>query len=108
VGRREQDIETFSQPAGRSNGLFFTPAGQLIACADGKNELWSINIADKTHQVLLSKYQDRLFNGPTIAGLIPMAGSTSQIPITNGRTGIASKARWNNNKCIESKPMVLD
>src|SRR3954452_1704103 len=36
---------TFSdwlKPAGRSNGTFFDQAGNLIACADEKNELWSI------------------------------------------------------------------
>src|SRR5688500_3040963 len=30
------------KPAGRSNGTFFDKAGNLIACADEKNELWSI------------------------------------------------------------------
>src|SRR6266850_2399878 len=31
------------KPAGRSNGTFFDNAGNLIACADEKNELWSIS-----------------------------------------------------------------
>lgn len=57
-------VETWMQPAGRSNGLFFTPDGKLIACADGKNELWSINVADKSHQVIVGKWHDKLFNGP--------------------------------------------
>lgn len=57
---------TFSdwlKPAGRSNGMRFDKAGNLLACADGKNELWSIS-PDKTVTVLLSSYQDKLLNGP--------------------------------------------
>src|SRR5215475_13228774 len=30
------------KPAGRSNGTYFDSAGNLVACADEKNELWSI------------------------------------------------------------------
>src|ERR1043165_5991432 len=30
------------KPAGRCNGTYFDSAGNLIACADEKNELWSI------------------------------------------------------------------
>ena len=33
-------LSTFMKPAGRSNGLFFDRKGNLIACADEKNELW--------------------------------------------------------------------
>src|ERR1044071_6918214 len=33
-------LSTFLQPCGRSNGLCFDPKGNLIACADEKNELW--------------------------------------------------------------------
>ncbi len=57
-------VETWMQPAGRSNGLFFAPSGELIACADGKNELWAINVADKTHRVIVGSWQGKLFNGP--------------------------------------------
>lgn len=56
-------IETWLQPAGRSNGLFFDHQGNLLACADGKNELWKIS-DDKTHEVLLKGYEGKLFNGP--------------------------------------------
>src|SRR3954471_12198182 len=31
------------KPAGRSNGTYFDKDGNLIACADEKNELWSIS-----------------------------------------------------------------
>ena len=36
-------LSTFLQPAGRSNGMCFDKKGNLIACADEKNELWSID-----------------------------------------------------------------
>ncbi|MDV6032261.1 MAG: SMP-30/gluconolactonase/LRE family protein [Phycisphaera sp. RhM] len=51
-------------PCGRSNGLYFVAPGQLIACADGNNELWRINIKDKTHQVLVGQHDGVRFNGP--------------------------------------------
>lgn len=55
--------EVWLEPAGRSNGLFFDTQGDLIACADGKNELWRIK-SDKSHQVLLTGFEAKLFNGP--------------------------------------------
>src|SRR3954468_3614469 len=51
------------KPAGRSNGLYFDPAGNLIACADEKNELWSIS-PEKKVTVLLSELGGKLLNGP--------------------------------------------
>ncbi len=56
-------LETWLQPSGRSNGLFFDRDGALIACADNKNELWKIK-ADKSHEVLASEFEGKLFNGP--------------------------------------------
>ncbi|QDV27469.1 SMP-30/gluconolactonase/LRE family protein [Aureliella helgolandensis] len=56
-------VATWLQPCGRSNGLFFDQQGNLLACADGQNELWSIQ-HDKTHTVLLKGYEEKLFNGP--------------------------------------------
>ncbi len=61
---KTRTVETWLQPAGRSNGLFFTPSGRLIACADADNELWSINVADKSHDVILGKFDKKRFNGP--------------------------------------------
>jgi len=56
-------IETWLEPSGRSNGLFFDRQGNLIACADNKNELWKIK-PDKSHEVLASGFDGKLFNGP--------------------------------------------
>src|SRR5256714_14231826 len=49
------------KPAGRSNGTYFDKAGNLIACADEKNELWSI-APDKKVTVLLTEFDGKLLN----------------------------------------------
>src|SRR5437762_12685860 len=35
-------VSDWMKPCGRSNGTYFDKDGNLIACADEKNELWSI------------------------------------------------------------------
>ena len=40
-----RQVLDFMKPCGRSNGLCFDSDGNLIACADEKNELWSIDLA---------------------------------------------------------------
>lgn len=56
-------LKTFLKPAGRSNGTYFDRHGNLIACADEKNELWSITPDGKV-TVLLKDYKGKLLNGP--------------------------------------------
>ena len=56
-------LSTFLQPSGRANGLCFDHQGNLIACADEKNELWSIS-PDGQITVLVKDYQGKLLNGP--------------------------------------------
>ncbi|MDB6020881.1 MAG: hypothetical protein JWQ04_738 [Pedosphaera sp.] len=51
------------KPAGRSNGTRFDKRGNLIACADEKNELWSIS-PDKKITVLTSDFGGKFLNGP--------------------------------------------
>jgi gluconolactonase len=51
------------KPAGRSNGTYFDKAGNLLACADEKNELWSIS-PDKKVTVLIGDLDGKLLNGP--------------------------------------------
>jgi gluconolactonase len=51
------------KPAGRANGLYFDAKGNLLACADGKNQLWSI-APDKTVTVLVKDFAGNLLNGP--------------------------------------------
>ncbi|HEY7120721.1 MAG TPA: SMP-30/gluconolactonase/LRE family protein [Tepidisphaeraceae bacterium] len=53
------------KPCGRSNGLCVSNDGRsLIACADEKNELWSIDLASKRQTVLVKEYKGKLLNGP--------------------------------------------
>ena len=66
-------LSTFLQPAGRANGMYFDAKGSLIACADGKNELWSI-APDKTVTVLIKDYQGKYFNGPNDVWVAPNGG----------------------------------
>lgn len=56
-------LSAFMQPAGRSNGMYFDAKGNLIACADEKNELWSI-APDGEVTVLLKEHGGRPLNGP--------------------------------------------
>ena len=56
-------ISTFLQPCGRANGMYFDRKGNLLACADEKNELWSITPSGKI-TVLVKEYQGKLLNGP--------------------------------------------
>lgn len=56
-------LSVFMENAGRSNGLYFDPKGNLLTCADEKNELWSISPKGKV-TVLLSSFEGKRFNGP--------------------------------------------
>lgn len=68
------EITTFMQPAGRSNGLCFGPDGKLWACADGKNELWVINMTTRKPAVVVKGYGDKLLNGPNDVWVRPDGG----------------------------------
>ncbi len=57
------EITTFMQPCGRSNGLFFDHDGNLLACADEKNELWSITPEGEV-TVLVKDFEGKKLNGP--------------------------------------------
>ena len=56
-------LTTFLQPAGRSNGMYFDRDGSLIACADEKNELWSIG-KDGKARVIWKEHEHKKLNGP--------------------------------------------
>ncbi len=69
----EGKLTTFLEPAGRANGLCFDKAGNLWACADGKNELWRIDSARKI-EVVLKDYKGKLMNGPNDVWIRPDGG----------------------------------
>ncbi|HRZ07709.1 MAG TPA: SMP-30/gluconolactonase/LRE family protein, partial [Candidatus Competibacteraceae bacterium] len=54
-------------------GLCFDHQGNLIACADEKNELWSIS-PDGQITVLVKDYQGKLLNGPNDLWVRPDGG----------------------------------
>lgn len=56
-------LSLFMDKTGRSNGLYIDKKGNIIACADEKNELWSIS-PDKKVKVLMTGYQNQKLNGP--------------------------------------------
>jgi gluconolactonase len=66
-------LSTFLTPCGRSNGLCFDARGNLWACADEHNQLWSIDPAGKA-TVVVKDYQGKLLNGPNDVWLRPDGG----------------------------------
>jgi gluconolactonase len=57
------ELILFMDSAGRSNGMYFDPAGRLVTCADEQEQLWSIG-PDRTVRVLLRDVGGRRLNGP--------------------------------------------
>ena len=66
----EGKLSTFLQPSGHANGMMFDAQGNLIACADERNELWSIT-PDKKSTVLVKDYQGKYLNGPNDVWVAP-------------------------------------
>ncbi|PWV56849.1 SMP-30/gluconolactonase/LRE family protein [Chitinophaga sp. S165] len=56
-------LSLFMDKTGRSNGLYFDAKGNLLSCADEKDELWSIS-PDKKVTVLLNSFEGKRLNGP--------------------------------------------
>jgi gluconolactonase len=54
--------------------MTFDEHGQLIACADEKNEMWSIDPATKKVTVLFNTYEGKLLNGPNDVWVNPKTG----------------------------------
>jgi gluconolactonase len=66
-------LSTFMQPAGRANGMYFDANGNLVACADEHNQLWSI-ASDKSVTVLIKDCQGKYLNGPNDVWVAPNGG----------------------------------
>jgi gluconolactonase len=66
-------LSLFMDSTGRSNGLYFDKNGDLIACADEKNQLWSITPQKKV-TVLLKEFQGHRLNGPNDLWIDPGGG----------------------------------
>ncbi|MGB3852673.1 MAG: SMP-30/gluconolactonase/LRE family protein [Tunicatimonas sp.] len=66
-------VSVFMEDAGRANGLFFDRQGNLIACADEKNQLWQIS-PDKEVTVLVNDFKGKRLNGPNDLWVDPKGG----------------------------------
>jgi gluconolactonase len=66
-------LSTFMQPSGHANGMEFDANGNLIACADQFNQLWSIS-PDKKISVLVTNYEGKYLNGPNDVWIAPNGG----------------------------------
>jgi gluconolactonase len=66
-------VEDWLKPTGRANGTVIDRKGNLIACADEKNELWSI-APDKKVTVLVKDFGGKLLNGPNDVWIRPDGG----------------------------------
>src|SRR5882757_616079 len=63
-------LSTFLQPSGRANGMCFDAKGNLIACADEHNQLWSI-APYKMVTVLVTNFEGKYLNGPNDVWIAP-------------------------------------
>ena len=66
----EGKLSTFMQPSQHANGMMFDAQGNLIACADEHNQLWSI-APDKTVTVLITNIAGKYMNGPNDVWIAP-------------------------------------
>jgi len=63
-------LSTFMQPSAYANGMCFDTKGNLIACCDEHNQLWSI-APDKSVTVLITNYEGKYMNGPNDVWIAP-------------------------------------
>nr|WP_310590430.1 SMP-30/gluconolactonase/LRE family protein [Dyadobacter sp. NIV53] len=66
-------FSTFSDHAGRSNGMYFDAKGNLVSCADEDNQVWSFDKKGKAI-VLVKDYDGKLLNGPNDLWIDPKGG----------------------------------
>ncbi len=66
----DDQLTTWMQPSGRSNGLCFDKEGNLWACADENNELWIID-KNKSFSMLFNSYSKGKLNGPNDVWVAP-------------------------------------
>lgn len=69
----QKGITVYMESAGRANGLYFDGNGNLLACADEKNELWMID-KNKKVTVLVTDYNGKKLNGPNDLWVDPKGG----------------------------------
>jgi gluconolactonase len=65
-----KQLSTFMENSGRANGMYFNASDNLIACADMKGEVWSIDNKGN-HQVLVDNFNGKILNGPNDVWIAP-------------------------------------
>ena len=66
----DDQLTTWMQPSGRSNGLCFGNDGRLWACADENNEMWIIDM-EQNIDTLFNSYEGGKLNGPNDVWVAP-------------------------------------
>jgi len=66
-------LSIFHSSPGRANGLYFDKNGNLLACADLDNQLWSIDPHGNV-TVLVKGYRNKKLNGPNDLWIDPKGG----------------------------------
>lgn len=67
------DLSVFTDDAGRSNGMYFNREGDLIACADMENQVWSFD-KEGNKKVLIENFKGKKLNGPNDLWISPKGG----------------------------------
>src|SRR5690606_10726015 len=67
------ELSTFTEDAGRSNGMYFNRDGDLITCADMDNQVWSFDM-DGNRKVLVENFKGKRLNGPNDLWISPKGG----------------------------------
>ena len=67
------ELSTFTEDAGRSNGMYFNREGKLVACADMDNEVWVFDM-DGSGEVLIENFKGKRLNGPNDLWISPKGG----------------------------------
>jgi gluconolactonase len=66
-------FSVFSDNAGRANGMYFDKKGNLVACSDEDNQVWSFDKNGKP-TVLVKDFEGKLLNGPNDLWIDPQGG----------------------------------
>ena len=66
-------LSVFLDKTGRANGMYFDKKGNLLACSDMENEIWSFNPKGE-HTVLVTDYNGKKLNGPNDLWIRPDGG----------------------------------
>ncbi|MBZ4044545.1 SMP-30/gluconolactonase/LRE family protein [Flavobacterium hibisci] len=67
------ELSVYMENAGRANGMYFDREGNLLACADEKNEIWKID-PNKNVTVLVNDFEGKRLNGPNDLWVDPKGG----------------------------------